>query len=265
MKICCQLPISMPKEVYASYYEVLMQAYRIFKEKDTEIVIRDVPTGLSNPELISYFGFRETNDIENVKAMIHAEEDGFDGISGACYFDSGIKIASSLMSIPVVGASAASMHFAGMIGSKLAVVTSEPTWIMEMEHHMVELGFKDQAIQNSPVRSMTLPMNKMFECLISGNVSPIIDDFKLVAAGCLEDGADVIIAGCGLVSPVLTVGRIREIDGAVVIDPMIASLKMTELLVNLRSTGMRIKSMRGLYQPPPENLKQEGIEALKLK
>ena len=47
MKIWCQLPICMPKDVYGKYYDLLMQDYNLFKDKETEVTIKDVPTGIT--------------------------------------------------------------------------------------------------------------------------------------------------------------------------------------------------------------------------
>ena len=139
MKICCQLPISLPREEHKLYYDLLMKDYLLSKDEGTEISIKDVPAGLADSESIRYYGLRELNDAEIVKAMITAGAEGFDAIAGACYFDSGIKTASSLLSIPVVGAAQSAMHLACMVGNKFAVITSESAWVNEMEHHLMQL------------------------------------------------------------------------------------------------------------------------------
>jgi allantoin racemase len=262
MKICCQLPISMPRNTYGPYYDLLMRDYELFKDDATEIHIRDVPSGLTDPELIAYYGFRTLNDAENARAMIGAGRQGFDGIAGACYFDSGIKTASNLLPIPVVGAAESAMHLAGMIGHKFAVITSEPAWVMEMETHLAHLGFTGQAISHRPVRSLRLAMADLFAGMMKGEPRPLIEDFSTVAKGCIEDGADTLIVGCGLVSPVLTVHAVREISGAPIIDPMIASLKTAEMMVKLAKAGMPVKSGRGLYQSPTEALREKWLLGL---
>ncbi len=99
MKILCQLPISMPRSSYTSYYELLEKDYDLIKRPDTEAVIRDVPTGLPDPELVSYFGLRQANDREILKSMFQAEREGFDGVAGACFSDGAIRAAGSLRGV----------------------------------------------------------------------------------------------------------------------------------------------------------------------
>lgn len=244
---------------------MLMQDYLLFKEENTDITIKDVPAGLADSGSIRYYGLRELNDAEIVKVMLTAESEGFDAVAGACYFDSGIKTASSLLSIPVVGAAQSAMHLAGMMGNKFAVITSESAWVMEMEHHLLQEGFGRHAVAHKPVRSLTLDMESLCGCLASGDPQPIIDDFCKVAESCLEDGADVLIAGCGLISPLFTLNGVKVISGAPIVDPMISSLKMTEMMVRLSAASMPVKSNRGLFQLPTDEIKRKELANMNIK
>jgi allantoin racemase len=236
----------------------------MFKDEDTQITIKDVPGGVVDPGLLSCLGFRQINEAENLKSIIKAEKEGYDAVAGACYFDSGIRAASTLLSIPVVGPAEASMHLAAMMGNKFAVITSEASWINEMEHHLMVSGFTAAAISKQPVRALALPMNDLFQCLMTGNHDPVKEDFIKVAERCLNDDADVIIAGCGLISPILTINNLTEIGGAPVIDPMIASLKMAELMGKFFKSGLPVKTKKGLFQTLPDELKITGLNELNL-
>jgi len=264
MKIWCQLPICMPKEVYRSYYDLLMQDYNLFKDNGTEVTIKDVSTGIVSPELISYLGFRMINDTENIKSMLRAESEGYEAIAGACYFDTGIKGVRALASIPVVGAAEASMHLACIMGNSFAVVTSEPAWVKEMEYHLKELGFGHFAISHKPVRSLTLSLEEFVKCMMSGNFDAVIKNFIEVSRGCLEDDAEVIIAGCGLLSPMLTTRGVTEIEGAPIIDPMVVSLKFAELMGSVAKAGIKVKSTRGLFSLPSSENRLKGLKELRL-
>jgi allantoin racemase len=102
------------------------------------------------------------------------------------------------------------------------------------------------AISYYPVRHLTLGKT-FFEARSRGDYSPIIEDFKNIAQQCIKDGADVLIAGCGALSPVLTVNSVTEIDGAPIIDPIQVSLKFAEILVDFKASGMPIASNKGLF------------------
>jgi allantoin racemase len=264
MKISCHLPISMPREGYGTYLDLLKESYEIFKDKETEVTIKDVPNGIKQFELVWYSGFRSANEREILKTMVAAEAEGFDAIASACYFDSAVKAASNLLTIPVVGPAEATMNLATMMGNRFAVITSDEVFVEEKTHHLMQLGFGPKAILNKPVRTMTLPFDELIHHIMTRNFDPLVENFTKIAQGCLEDGADVIIAGCGIISPIMSLAKLTEIDGAPVIDPMIISLKMAELLAKFQKLGLHIKSTRGLFDHPPEDLKKQGLKELGL-
>ncbi len=263
MKICCLLPVTQPEDKSKEYYKLLYSDYNMVKRPDTEVVIKDVPTGLPRPDFMTYLGWRFLNDREILRAMILAEREGYDAIAGACYFDGAIKQAGNLLSIPVVGPAQASMHLASMIGDHFAVVTSEPQWTFEMEKHIVDCGMRDFAIPSHPVRALTLPFETFMACL-QGNYQPIIEDFKRVAKTCIEDGADVIIAGCGLYSPMLTQSGVVEFEGAPVIDPMLVSLKVAEIMVDYKKAGITLKNASGRFLRLSASQIDEVVKAARL-
>jgi len=246
MKIWCQLPISMPYSSYESYYELLQKDYELVKRADTKTVIKDVPTGLLRSDLVSYFGLRQANNREILKTMLQAEREGFDAIAGACFSDASIRAAGNLMDIPVVGPGETSMYLARMMGRSFAIIDSGPASIPGTEYHIDELNMRSSAISYWPVRCLTLDSSTFLNCL-GGDYDPVIENFKQVAQGCIEEGADVLISGCGLFSPMLTVSNIRDIDGVPIIDPMQVSVKFAEMMVDFKLAGMSVLSHKGLF------------------
>lgn len=254
----------MPKSVYGSYYDLLMQSYELVKDPDTTVEIRDVPGGLKDPALMSFLGFRGMNEAEIVKAMVGAENDGFDGISGACYFDCGVEMGNNLLSIPVVGAAKSTMHMAALMGHKFAVITSEPIWVSFVNEYLVHSGFGPFAIAKEPVRAVSTPLETMVGDLLSGRYDGIVDDFLNTCQKCIADGAEVIIAGCGLISPIFPVKGIFNVEGAPILDPMAMALKATETLAKLKSKGLKVKSEQGVCLKAPEELFKKGIKELRI-
>ena len=263
-RILCQLPISMPFETFKPYYDLLQRDYDLVKRPDTETQIRDVPTGLSKPDLFSYFGLSLAQDREILKSMLRAEQEGFDAIAGACVFDGAIRAAGNLMNIPVVGPGETSMYLAKMMGEHFAIITSDPSFTFKIEHHMEQLGMRPFAIGYRPVRSLSLGPEKFFGCCLGTDYSPVIENFSQIARGCIQDGADVLIAGCGLMSPMFTVSNVRDIDGVPIIDPMLVSLKVAEMLVDFRAAGIPIISSKGLFMKATKGDIEEGCKALGL-
>jgi Asp/Glu/hydantoin racemase len=191
-----------------------------------------------------YFGLREANNHEISKAMLKAPNEAFDAIAGACFSDGAIRIASNLMDIPVVGPGQSSMVLATMMGVRFAIVTSDAT--PETEHYIDLCGLTDHVIDYQPVRCLTVGFSAFLDCL-DGDYTPAVENFREVARGCIKDGADVLIAGCGLLSPMLSLSNVKDIDGVPVIDPMQVALKFAEMMVDFKRAGSAVVSHQGLY------------------
>ena len=57
MKIWCQLPVQLPLPEFQPFDELIQKHYQLVKNPDTEVVIRDVPTGLRAGSM-SYLGLK---------------------------------------------------------------------------------------------------------------------------------------------------------------------------------------------------------------
>lgn len=260
MYILSQLPISMPEKEYSNYYQLLYKAYELTKEKDTQVTIKDVPKGFSDPSLLNYYGLRQLNGQEMVRSMLQAEESGFDAIAGACYFDTGIKTVSNILSIPVIGPAIAAMNIASMIGENFAVITTESLWIPELEHFTLSSDYGGKSLRWRPIRALNMSMGEIVEDLLRGQYEKILEDFYSLSNEAIAQGAEVIIAGCGLISPIFTIRKISQIDGVPIIDPMVAGLKLAEFMVHLKESNMAIKSERGRFANPPLEIQKKGLK-----
>jgi allantoin racemase len=114
-------------------------------------------------------------------------------------------------------------------------------------------GLQDRAIPR-PVRALDPPSDA--ELLLESVRDPhlrLIPNFERVTRGCIEDGAEVIVVGCGYYGPILTMHGYNEVPGTgvPVLDCSAAGLKMAEMLVDLsKSTGLA--KSRALYFRSPD-------------
>ena len=245
MKIWVQLPLKAPadgrgQQLFSFAQDYLATAVR----PDTEVLVRDVPTGYNDPAMVQFNGARAFSDLELLKSALRAPGEGCDGVSIACYFDPALHQARQLLDIPVTGLAESSMLLACMMGGRFAVITEFEGALPEMEQGIDRLNMRSRAISHKPVRALTLSdeEKEATEQAIlfkeeGMDIAPLLENFKKVARGCVEDGAEVIIAGCGNISPLLHKAGVTEVDGAAVIEPMAASVKFTEMLVDLKRAG----------------------------
>jgi len=255
MKIWCQLPVQLPMPDYEPFDRLVRQHYEMVKSPDTELVIRDVATGLL-PGSMSYLGLKQIQDREIMRSILMAEVEGFDAVAGACFTDSGIIGARSLMEIPVVGAAESSFYLSRLMGNCFTIITTNPQNLPGIEQQIKESDMKSFFLADQPVRFLD-NRESFWPDLLRGDHKAIIDVFMKAATKCIEDGADVIIVGCGALAPLLTVSGIREVDGVPIVDPVQTALKFAELMVYFKRSGMPVRSHRGLFlKAPKEHLER---------
>lgn len=193
-------------------------------------------------------GARYINDFDVLGCMREAEKEGADGIIDYCFFDPALWPARQLLNIPVVGGAEASMHLASYVGRKFAIVTPQPVYAPEMEEAIEKYGFASSALSHRPVRGIGKSEEDIFVSLATRTTEELAHLVVAAARTCIEDGADVIIIGCGVMGVVLSeAAGIREIDGVPVISQAVASIKAIEALVSLQAAGVPFKSKQGLW------------------
>ena len=227
------------------------KGYNSVKGPDTEVVVATLNKGLSELEQLSYPGLRFLNDRQILKEVIDASKKDFDAILITCYLDPALMAARQMVSVPVVGMSEASMHLASLMGNSFAIVTSDPAYIPEMEENIKKYGMVEQAVCQRPVRSTPFSSAEFMNYLL-GDHTPLLDSFKKIAADFIEDGADVVIAGCGLLSAILTHNGITEIDGVPVMDPVLTGIKFAEFMAGIKKSGLPFISRKLLYSKPSD-------------
>ena len=251
MKLLLQSPLVMSSDPELSkLYNVLLETQlKLVKRSDTEIVKKYIGRGISSLEHYGYAGLRYLNDLEILKSMIQAEKDGYDAVISACWFDPAIEAGKQLLRIPVVGSAESSMHLACTMGLKFAIVTSDQMYIPHMIELISHYRMSDNVIDRKPVRSLTLSGLEIGNCL-HGDYTPIIQNFQEITKGCVEDGAEVVIIGCGLLCPLLSTSGIRYVEEAPILDSIMIGIKMAEIHVDLQKAGIPTISRKGLYLAP---------------
>ncbi|QPC42903.1 hypothetical protein HW532_09505 [Kaustia mangrovi] len=76
-----------------------------------------------------------------------------------------------------------------------------------------------------------------------------------MARACIDDGAEVILVGCGYYGPILRTAGYTEIPGTgvPVVDCSAVALKQAECMADLALTTGLVKSERCYFRPPPRD------------
>jgi allantoin racemase len=241
------------------YKEFILEHYAAYQRPGTQIVIHGVRDDASLAaakiagRAVNYaylHRFHDTQILENVR---RAEREGFDAVIIGVLQDSGLKEARSIVDIPVIGYGEVSMLTACMHGARFAFVAINP----DMDA-LVRAMIRDQGFE--PRAAPTAYMNCGYQDLgdaVAGKPERFLAAFKDAARkASREHGVDVLLPGQTIIAELLWREGIRELDGALVLDPRLPLLRMAEMLVDMRRAGFGV-SRRGFYwAKPPADLEQ---------
>ena len=250
---------------------VLVPAWRtnfnFVRNKDTEIVSRFSQWGLTGLDGFM-FGYLDTLNAQSVlKAAMQAEQEGFDAVLITCFGDPMLYQIRQAVNIPVVGLGESSMLLASMMGHKFGVVTIGQGVIYEMEHNIEKYGLGHRYAGARPIPESG---DEQPGALIDAHHG--IECFTKAARELIADGAEIILPGCGLMSPALRLAPgagkeypngVTEVDGVPVMDVMASALSMAQTLVSLKKAGSSWISRKGLFAQATERAKECGKMVLK--
>ena len=234
----------------------------LVKQQDTELTFRFPRWGITGLDGFFYSYI----DMLNAKSVFHAavlaEKEGFDAVMITCFGDPMLWAIRQAVDIPVVSLGESSMLLATMMGHTFGVVAISPYTIYEMEHTIDKYGLRERSVG---IRSTSESGDEQAEALIDARRA--IEAFKKVGRELIADGAEVLIPGCGLMSPALRLAPgaekeypngLIEVDGVPVADVMGDTIKMAETMVSLKRAGSCWISRKGLYAQATPRAKEFG-------
>ncbi|MCR4443272.1 MAG: aspartate/glutamate racemase family protein [Peptococcaceae bacterium] len=226
---------------------------------DTTVVPHGMPVGVYGtraPTDASQFPYIEFLCERLIcEAALAAEREGFDAMAIGCYYDPGLRLARSLVDIPVVGITETSMLIACSLGKKFGVVTICPPIRDHLLDSVDEYGLSERM---SSIISMDPPIT---EYAMEGDeqaARAVEESFLQACRQVIAEGADVIIPGEGVLNEFAFRRGITSCDGAPIIDGNAALWNYATMLANLRRTTGLVVSRRFTYAKPPRELLEES-------
>lgn len=184
---------------------------------------------------------------DTVRRIMEAEAEGMDAVVIDCMGDPGLKAGREVSSALVLGPAETTMHLAAMLGHRFSVLTVLDRLVPFVETLARVYGVAEKL---ASVRSVEIPVLDL-EGDRDRVVSALVDE---AVKAIEEDGAHVLIFGCtgmcGLADAVRDGLRGRGYDNVPVIDPVPATLKLAQALVDLGLTH----SKRTYPAPPAKRI-----------
>lgn len=233
MRIKVIVPVSTDQ-----WNDTIQKVYEAHKDPDTKITIVNIKKG---PESIEQRYDEAWATLPTLLEAEKAEKEGYDAVIIYCFGDPAIEPIKEALNIPVIGLNEPSIHLASMLGKKFCIIgvggkkiESSRRIVDKVTHY--GLGDRLASVRRIDIRVLDIKkeFNKVIDALTKEGMNAIE-----------EDGADVIILGCGSLLNIAE--KLQEKLGVPVIDPGLAALKVAEDLVKLG-----LKQSKKAYPKPYE-------------
>lgn len=249
-----------------AYGELIYKNSQMVKEKDTEISLRLLKRGLNSLHEFAYSHLHYMNDREVFEAVLQSERDGFDAVIVYCFSDPALDEMRQAVNIPVIGLGHSSMLLASLMGDKFGLIAMSPASVARNEQLARRYGFAEKIIL--PIKPLPTSLEKQGRMILDVNEG--LDDFKKVATGYIEQGAEVLVPACGSLNLALRFcpgcsnrpEGLTSFDGVPVVDCLAAAVKMAEMIISLKQAGSPWISRRGIYAQPDAETTAAALQKL---
>jgi allantoin racemase len=224
------------------------------KQPGTQVVYRFCTWGMETmePAFYSYIDHLASRLVYH--AAVSAEQEGFDGVVTNCFGDPMLWELRLALDIPVVGLGESAMLFSTMMGLDFGIVHISPYNIPGQRERIAKYGLRDRCAGIRPIAE-----SAHLQELALVDAHAAIEAFSIVARDLIDDGAEILVPGCSLMSSALRLtpgaeedfpNGVTEVDGVPIADVLGDAIKMAESLVALKRAGSSWISRKSLYAKP---------------
>lgn len=241
--------------------------FDLVRDKDTELTARFSRWGIHGQDAF-FFHYMDTLNSQHVfQQALHAQEEGYDGVLVMCFGDPMLDHIRQAIDIPVVGLGESAMYQAARMGNKFGIVAISDLNAIELDHTVHKYGLSDKFVGCASINETAAEQGAVLV-----NAQHGIEHFEIAARKLVERGAEVVIPGCGLLSPGLRLaigcedkypGGITEVDGAAVVDLLSVGLLTAQSIIKLAECGSAWISRKNLYAQATEEALESGKMTLK--
>jgi Asp/Glu/hydantoin racemase len=186
-------------------------------------------------------------------AALKAAREGYDAFAMCTMIDPLFRELKTIVDIPVIAAGETCFHLASMNGHRFGMLLFMDRVIPRYHEQVRMCGLTERC---AAIR----PTGMTFADVMEGfaRPGPAIDRFRAAARALIAAGADVIIPGEIPMNVLLATEGVTQVDGALVLDGLGATVKMTETMVDMKAALGLSHSRHGFHNaaPRPERVAQ---------
>jgi Asp/Glu/hydantoin racemase len=234
-----------------NFHSALEEHLRSVVDPGVEIEVHGTRKG-GLGEQFRFFQAIDTPDIiENILACRSASgSQRYDAFVSLNSTDPALVEAREILDIPALGFLETTALTACMMGRKFSLITPNPKFSISYRQKLQLYGLEARL---ASIEAMNVPHLPDYRnaFLDPAAHERVMQEFDHAARRAVAAGAEVIIP-CGSHAVLQARRRVREIDGALVMDGLAVLLKMTETAVKLHGLMGTFVSRKLLYQTPSD-------------
>ena len=245
---------STPIHKLHDYRKALVEHLESVKRKDVDVHVNGVDDGSMDLQYNAVVAINSYGPGGVLNKIMEAERRGYDAVAIGCFLDPAMTEAREVVSIPVLGLGETSMLMSCMFGHKFSGVAFHSKQAQFYDRKAFEYGLSSRHI---PFGDLGIDFNQVQNAFTNPN--EMTERFVSEARRLAAQGAEVILAACATVNAIIRREKIKEVDGALVLDCNAVLLKTAESLADLSTTIGLGASQRLLYQRPSQTAVADWI------
>lgn len=255
MKIWVQVFSS--RERNPNFHEALEAHLASVVDPGTSIEVHGTRKG-GLGEQFRFFQAIDTPDIiENILQCKHAQGDErYDAFVSLNSTDPALYEAREVLAIPVLGFLETTTLVACMMGRSFSLITPNPKFALSYTQKLKLYGLTERL---ASIEAMNFPHLPDYR---NAFIDPtahrrVMEEFDRAARRAVQAGAEVIIP-CGSHAVLPAREKLREVDGALVMDGLAVLIKMAETAVKIQHVMGTFVSRKMLYAMPGELIRERA-------
>jgi allantoin racemase len=250
MKIWCQScsGIGRDNDVWGNYHQALQSHAKKVCRADTVCEFHGMEKTI--PGVDRFKSSWHLCQHTSIKNAIRAEKEGFDAFLMISTPDVGFREIRELIDIPVIFITQATLQFCSLLAPNFSFIAAN-RGILNMLYDVTErYGLKDRMILGGNLDITYMDFEMAYK-----NPKPTLEAFTKVAGEIVSRGATLLFPTPLPLSQWLIDQNVRREAGATIIDPLGIALKISEIMVDLESFGIK-RSKIGAYASTPKEVRQ---------
>ena len=179
-----------------------------------------------------------------IESALRAEPEGYDGVGVINTFDHGYYELRELLSIPVVFVTESTLYLACQLAPTFAVIGHNRQIELQVEDLARRYGLGSRMIAGESLDLTYDDFPRMYD-----DPSDYLEKFIIAARAAIKRGAGAFLVAGNPLNMFLVDQSLTEVDGAPVVDGLIATVKTAEMLVDLKAAGVD-RGKNGLFKSP---------------